>query len=63
MDTQRAKEIANSADMANVTYEGKRIYIQNVDERNETAGIYELENPENQQKVSVNSLEELTTTD
>jgi small acid-soluble spore protein H (minor) len=58
MNKQRAQEIADSAVMANVTYEGIPIYIQNVDEENETARIYPLENPDNEQEVPVNSLVE-----
>jgi small acid-soluble spore protein H (minor) len=56
MNTQRAKEIAASPVMANVTYNGKPIYIQQVDEQNGTATIYPLDEPKNVQTVSVNSL-------
>jgi small acid-soluble spore protein H (minor) len=58
MNSQRAKEIASSPDMADVTYEGTRVYIQQVDNNNETATVYALENPNNTQVVSVNSLVE-----
>jgi len=40
MNKQRAQEIAASPVMAHVTYLGTPIYIQNVDEQNETARIY-----------------------
>jgi small acid-soluble spore protein H (minor) len=56
MNKQRAKEIAASPVMANVTYQGVPIYIQHVDENNETARIYPLDQPENEQTVSLNSL-------
>ncbi|MEH6890261.1 small acid-soluble spore protein H [Bacillus sp. JJ864] len=56
MNTQRAQEIAASPVMANVTYNGVQIYIQNVDETNETARIYSLNEPNNEQEVSVSSL-------
>ncbi|GEN34493.1 MULTISPECIES: small acid-soluble spore protein H [Aneurinibacillus] len=56
MNTQRAKEIAASPVMANVTYQGVPIYIQHVDENNETARIYPLDQPGNEQTVSLNSL-------
>lgn len=59
MDKKRAKEIAASPIMANVTYEGTPIYIQNVDEQNETARIYPLDQPENEHEVPLNSLTEL----
>jgi len=42
--------------MANVTYNGTPIYIQNVDEKGETARIYPLDQPENETEVSVNEL-------
>lgn len=56
MNSQRAKEIAESAVMANVTYEGVPIYIQHVDENNQSARIYPLTQPENEQEVPLNSL-------
>ncbi|MDE3838844.1 small acid-soluble spore protein H [Bacillus methanolicus] len=58
MNSQRAQEIAASPVMANVTYNGVPIYIQNVDEKNETATIYPLDEPENIQNVSLSSLTE-----
>lgn len=56
MNKQRAQEIASSPEMANVTYNGTAIYIQNVDEKRETARIYPLGQPESEQEVSVNEL-------
>lgn len=56
MDTQRAKEIASSPVMANVTYEGNRVYIQQVNEQNETARVYPLGQPEKEQEVPLSSL-------
>jgi small acid-soluble spore protein H (minor) len=56
MNTQRAKEIAASPVMANVTYNGVPVYIQQVDEKNESARIYPLDQPQNEQTVPVNSL-------
>ena len=58
MNSQRAQEIASSPVMANVKYNGQQIYIQSVDAQNETARIYPLENPQNEQEVAVNSLVE-----
>jgi small acid-soluble spore protein H (minor) len=58
VNKQRAKEIAASPVMANVTYQGVPIYIQAVDEKNETARIYPLGQPENEQNVPLNSLVE-----
>lgn len=56
MDKQRAKEIASSTMMANVTYNGAPVYIENVNDREGTAYIHPLNDPLNKQKVSVTSL-------
>ncbi|MGC5325475.1 small acid-soluble spore protein H [Brevibacillus sp. SYSU BS000544] len=58
MLSQRAKEIAGSPVMANVTCDGIPIYIQHVDEKNETARIYPLDQPNNEREVPVASLVE-----
>lgn len=58
MNAQRAQEIAASAEMEKVTYNGAQIYIQHVDENNGTARIYELNNPQNEQEVPLSSLKE-----
>lgn len=44
--------------MANVSYNGTPIYIQQVNEADETARIYPLDQPENEQEVSLDSLKE-----
>ncbi|MBO8170896.1 MAG: small acid-soluble spore protein H [Bacillaceae bacterium] len=56
MNTLRAKAISESPVMAHVTYNGIPIYIQHIDEKNETARIYPLDQPENEQEVPVASL-------
>lgn len=58
MDAQRAQEIASSDNMANVTYNGERVYIEHVDQGNGTATIHTLDNPNSKQSVSVTSLQE-----
>ncbi|QRG67651.1 small acid-soluble spore protein H [Brevibacillus choshinensis] len=58
MNKQRAKEIAASPVMANVTCDGVPVYIQHVDEESEMARIYPLNQPENEQSVPVDSLRE-----
>jgi small acid-soluble spore protein H (minor) len=58
MNTQRAKEISTSPTLANVTCNGVPVYIQHVDESNETARIYPLGQPEKEQEVAVSNLEE-----
>ena len=56
MNKQRAQEIATSPILANVTYNDVPIYIQNVNENNETARIYPLDEPENEQNVPLANL-------
>ncbi|WP_129726472.1 MULTISPECIES: small acid-soluble spore protein H [Bacillaceae] len=58
MDKQRAKDIAASPVMANVTFDGHQIYIEKVDEQNGTATIYPLDQPEKKQNVMVDHLVE-----
>ncbi|MGE5630563.1 MAG: H-type small acid-soluble spore protein [Caulobacteraceae bacterium] len=56
MDEKRAKDIASSPVMANVTYNGTQVYIENVNENNGTASIYPINQPGNKQEVPVTSL-------
>ncbi|MBU5442975.1 small acid-soluble spore protein H [Paenibacillus sp. MSJ-34] len=58
MNRQRAQEIAASPVMANVTCDGVPVYIQHVNEHNETVRVYPLDEPENEQNVPLSSLEE-----
>lgn len=58
MDKKRAKEIASSPVMANVTYNGTQIYIENVNENKGIANIHPLNQPRNRQEVSLTSLKE-----
>jgi small acid-soluble spore protein H (minor) len=58
MNIQRANEIVNSPDLIKVSYEGVPIYIQHVDENNEMARIYPLDQPEKEQEVPLRSLVE-----
>lgn len=58
MEMQRAKEIVVSPVMIDVTYNGTRIYIQSVDERQETARIFPLGQPEREQDVPLQTLDE-----
>lgn len=61
MDTWRAKEIAASPVMANVTHNDIPVYIQNVDEQKGTARVYPLGKPEHEQEVPVHNLIEKIT--
>lgn len=58
MNVQRAQEIADSPVMANVEYNGVRVYIQHVNEGNETARIYPVDQPEQEVDVPLRSLSE-----
>ena len=58
MNKQRAKEIVEEPVMVKVTYNGKPIYIQNVDDASDTARIYPLDQPENEQNVPLDMLTE-----
>lgn len=58
MDKKRAREIASSLSMANVTYNDSQIYIEAVYENKGTASIHYLDQPERSQEVSLSSLEE-----
>jgi small acid-soluble spore protein H (minor) len=60
MNKQRAKEIEASPDMIPVTYEGTPIYIQHVDDHNDTARIFPIGQPEREQDVPLNSLVEVS---
>ncbi|WP_442596979.1 H-type small acid-soluble spore protein [Neobacillus sp. D3-1R] len=56
MNVGRAKEILDSMEMFNVTYEGTPVIIQNVDEKSKMARIYSRVNPENEIDVPVLNL-------
>lgn len=56
MDKRRAKEIASSPIMVNVTYNGTPIYIESVNDNKETANIHPLNQPNNSQEVSITNL-------
>lgn len=56
MNIQRAREISESSDMADVTCDGVQVYIQHVDEQSESARIYPLGQPEQERNVPVSSL-------
>ncbi|WP_055440741.1 H-type small acid-soluble spore protein [Anoxybacillus suryakundensis] len=54
----RAKRIAESGEIVPVTYEGRQVLIQHVDEKNKTARIYSKENPKKEMVVLVHLLNE-----
>ncbi|WP_227938576.1 small acid-soluble spore protein H [Alkalihalobacillus deserti] len=58
MDAQRAQEISSSTNMVTVMYNGEPIYIEHVDQDQETATIHPLNTPDIKQSVAVTSLTE-----
>jgi small acid-soluble spore protein H (minor) len=60
MNIQRAKKIAASPVMKNVTHDGIPVYIQHVDDQNETVRISHLDEPEVERNVPVDSLKEFS---
>ncbi|MBU8878338.1 H-type small acid-soluble spore protein [Bacillus sp. FJAT-29790] len=53
MNVGRAKEIMDSADMIQVTFEGNAVIIQHVDEKTKIARIYSKTDPENEMSVPI----------
>jgi small acid-soluble spore protein H (minor) len=56
MNVGRAKEIVESMDMINVTYDGMPVIIQHVDDNTKMARIYSKSDPENEREVPVLNL-------
>jgi small acid-soluble spore protein H (minor) len=56
MDRNRATQIATSPEMANVTYDGRPIYIEKVSSTNDTASIHFLNQPHYSQEVNLTQL-------
>jgi len=56
MNVGRAKEIAESAEIINVTLDGQSVIIQHVDEQTKMARIYAKADPENERDVPVLNL-------
>ncbi|MBU9714039.1 H-type small acid-soluble spore protein [Evansella tamaricis] len=58
MNKERVVEILDSPDMIKVTYKGKPVFIQQVDQDVEKARVFPMDEPENQFDVEVISLQE-----
>ncbi|MDD9268240.1 H-type small acid-soluble spore protein [Paenibacillus sp. GCM10023248] len=56
MDKSRALQIAASPDMVYVTYNEVPVYIQAIDEKNDTAMVYSLDEQELEQEVPLINL-------
>ena len=53
MNISRAIEIMNAAEIVDVSYQGEKVIIQNVDEQTKTVRIYTKANPEKEMDVDV----------
>ena len=58
MKVDRAKEIASSPVLSNVTYNNAQVYIDMVDDSNYTANIHFMNDPQRRGKVPVDELME-----
>lgn len=58
MDKKRASTIVTLPTMVDVTYNGKPIYIESVNDNDGTAMIHPISEPTNRQEVPVSSLTE-----
>ncbi|WP_156290050.1 H-type small acid-soluble spore protein [Oceanobacillus salinisoli] len=58
MDMQRAKEIVQSQQLTPVNYNGRFVYIQQVDEQKEVAKVFPLDNLNSELSVELHSLDE-----
>ncbi|MBB6453802.1 small acid-soluble spore protein H (minor) [Salirhabdus euzebyi] len=58
MQKQRAQEIVESPEIINVTFNGTPIYIQHVNEDEATARVYPLDEPNKEQDVPLENLQE-----
>ena len=58
MDTKRASTIISMPTMVEVTYNGKPIYIESVNDSRGTAMVHPLSEPTNRQEVPVANLTE-----
>ncbi len=56
MNVSRAKEIVESMEVINVSYEGTPVIIQHVDETTKMARIYFRKNPDEEKDVPVLNL-------
>ena len=59
MDKQRAKEIMESIAMVNVNYYVIPVYIQALDQTNDTVTVFPLDNMNHEQSVELTGLEEV----
>lgn len=58
MDTKRAKQILDSVNKVDVTFQGEHVWIDHVDEENDVADVHMVHNEQEQRTVPVEELHE-----
>ncbi|MBE5965777.1 MAG: H-type small acid-soluble spore protein [Lachnospiraceae bacterium] len=58
MDRRRASEIISSLEMADVTYNGRLIYIEEINPAKDSASVHYLDQPHYSQEVPLTHLVE-----
>lgn len=58
MDNQRAKDIVSSPAMANVTYNGTKVYMESLNESDQCCIIHFINQPVTKLNVPLSDLEE-----
>ena len=58
MNTDRAKEIVSSPDMVNVLYNNARVYMESVNDSNQTCAVHFLDDPGKKLNVPLSGLSE-----
>ncbi len=58
MDRQRAREIATSPEMIDVNYDGRLVYIEDINPTKDCASIHFINQPGYSQEVSLTQLVE-----
>lgn len=58
MDTRRAEEIVSSPVMADVTYNGSKVYMEQVNERRNSCVVHYLDKPDHKLNVPLSNLVE-----
>lgn len=58
MEATRAQEISSTQKMVSVSYKGKAVYIEHVDQSKGVATIHPLDDPDTKQSVPVTELDE-----
>ncbi|MCJ7841029.1 H-type small acid-soluble spore protein [Lederbergia sp. NSJ-179] len=58
MNRQRAEQIVQTGELKHVTYQGERIYIQQIDKNSDTARVYPLDDPQKEFDVPISQLVE-----